>query len=77
MYHIVEFVRDCWVDLEKSQGQPLQRVKLLRGTRRKAEVRPRIIYDRTKVAIEAADLFFEDGSAARKIPFSCFIFPDE
>jgi hypothetical protein len=73
MYHTIEFNVDLWVDLERSPRHPLEKMLICRGSRRRAEVRPRII-ENEDGAVEVADLFFEDGAAARGVPFAAFRF---
>ncbi len=75
MYHVIEFVNDWWADLERGPGQPLEQVLLRRGTRRRAQIRPYVI-ERADGPVEAADLFFEDGTATRGVPFASIKFPD-
>jgi hypothetical protein len=76
MFHLVEFVADRWVGLEHPKGKPLQQVLMRRGTRRKAEIRPRVIEHPKMGLIESADLLFEDGTSARNVPFGCFMFAE-
>jgi hypothetical protein len=71
--HVVEFVIDWWAELEWGNGRPLEQVLLRRGTRRSAVVRPRILRQ-GNAPIEAADLFFDDGTIARGVPFAAFTF---
>jgi hypothetical protein len=73
MYHAIEFAVDLWVDLERSRRHPLERVLLRRGTRRRAQLRP-LVLETAYGPLEAADLFFEDGTATRGIPFASFAF---
>jgi hypothetical protein len=75
VYHVIEFVSPWWADLERSRVQPLERVLLPRGTRRRAQVRPHVV-EGAGGPVEVADLFFEDGTAARGVPFCCFSFLD-
>lgn len=75
MYHIIEFAADMWADLERSPKQPLERVQLRRGTRMRAQIRPHVI-ETLAGLVEMADLFFEDGTAARNIPFCRFAFTE-
>jgi hypothetical protein len=75
MYHVIEFVENWWAELERAPGQPLERVLLRRGARRRAQVRPHVVARRGG-PVEAADLLFEDGTATRDVPFACITFPD-
>jgi len=53
----------------------VERVLLRSGTRLRARLRPRILEDVFGL-VEAADLFFEDGTGARGVPFATFVFVD-
>lgn len=75
MYHTIEFAADIWVDLEVSPRQPLERIQLRRGMAIRAQIRPHVI-ETLSGPIEVTDLFFEDGTAARGIPFKCFTFAE-
>jgi hypothetical protein len=75
MYHTITFVEDCWIDLEQSLRQPLERVLLRTGTRVAAQLKPYVV-DGGCGPVEVADLFFEDGSTARCVPFARFSFVD-
>ena len=75
MYHTIEFGKPLTLDLEISRKQPLEQVAIEKGTRLRAQVRPRIL--ETKGGpVEAADLFFEDGTTSRSVPFASFSFVD-
>jgi hypothetical protein len=71
MEQTIEFVTDWWADLELSPGQPPERVLVPRGTRRRAEVRPRTLTGKWAF-VEAADLHFEDGSTALGVHYDAF-----
>ena len=60
-------------DLEISRKQPLERVKIPCGTRVRVQLRPHVV-ETPDGPVEAADLFFEDGTATCEIPFACFAF---
>ena len=75
MYHTIQFDEPLTLDLEISRKQPLERVSVLRGTRMRAQLRPHVL-ETAKGLVEAADLFFEDGTASRSIPFASFSFVD-
>jgi hypothetical protein len=75
MYHTIEFATDLWVDLEWSPKQPLERVRLRRGTRTRAQIHPHVV-DTPNGPVEAADLFFENGTRARNVPFARFAFTE-
>jgi len=75
MYHSIEFATDMPVDLEISPKQPLERVLLRCRTKMLAQVRPYVV-EMLSGPVEVADLFFDDGTTARGIPFSRFSFTD-
>ena len=75
MYHTVEFVTALFADLETSPSHPLKRIRIRKGTRRKAEIKPYVV-ERDKGPVEVADLFFEDGTATRMVPFEDFTLVD-
>jgi len=75
MYHTLEFNVELTVDLEISPKQPLERLSIRKGTRRRAQLRPFVIETADGPA-EVADLFFEDGTATRQVPFDRFCFVD-
>jgi hypothetical protein len=68
MFHTIEFSAEIFADLETSPRDPLKRVRIPKGTRVKAEIKPYVVEGK-KHPIEVADLFFSDGSATRRIPF--------
>ena len=73
MYHVIEFTEALTLDLEISAKQPLERIAVSRGTRQRAQIRPYVV-ETAQGPVEMADLFFEDGTATRGIPFACFSF---
>jgi len=75
MVHVIEFVTDWKAEIQTRPGRPLEKMILHQGARRCAEVRPRVI-EMGKDLIEAADLFFDDGSVARNVPFAAFFFAE-
>ena len=68
MYHTIEFAKEIVADLETSPKHPLQKVRIPKGTRLKAQIKPYVV-EGTRSPIEVADLFFADGTATRRIPF--------
>ncbi len=76
MYHTLETIGDLWVDLEQSPRHRLERLLLRGGTRVAAQVRPYVV-ETAAGPVEAADLFFADGTTARGVPFACFYFAEE
>jgi len=61
------------LDLERSPKHPLERVLLRRGTGRRVQLRP-FVQESADGPMEMADLYFEDGTVARSVPFGCFSF---
>jgi hypothetical protein len=75
MYHTIEFVAEVNADMEISPKQPMERVRIEKGARRLVQIKPYIM-EGNKGPLEVADLFFEDGSATRQVPFAFFRFVD-
>lgn len=75
MYHTIEFAVDLTVDLEISPKHRMERLRVRRGMRMPAHVKPHVIESSTG-PVEAADLFFADGTTARSVPFGLFRFVD-
>jgi hypothetical protein len=73
MYHSIEFTAELTVGVEVSSKQPLERLRIERGTRVRAQVKPYVV-NSSGGPIEVADLFFQDGTATRKVPFAFFSF---
>jgi len=73
MYHSIEFTAELTVGVEVSPKQPLERLRIERGTRVQAQVKPYVV-NSSGGPIEVADLFFQDGTATRKVPFAFFSF---
>jgi hypothetical protein len=73
VYHAIVFNADVWLDLERSPRDLLERVLFLGGCRCRAQLRPHIL-ETAAGPVEAADLYFEDGTTARGVPFECFAF---
>ena len=76
MYHNIEFRMDGLVELEIPGTTRLQQLVVQSGTRVRAQVKPYIVESR-RGPIEVADLFLEDGGAARAVRFASFRFVDE
>jgi hypothetical protein len=75
MYHTIEFNRDIILDVEISPKHRLERLKVRRGTRIPAQLRPYVI-ELSQGPVEVADLFFEDGAASRMVFFEYFAFAE-
>ena len=43
MYHTIQFTTDAVLDLEISRKQPLERLRVRRGTRLRAQIRPYVV----------------------------------
>jgi hypothetical protein len=75
MYHTLEFNAELSIDLEISRKQPLERLRLAKGARRRAQLKPYVM-ETPEGPAEVADLFFDDGTATRGVRFECFRFVD-
>ncbi len=75
MYHTIQFNVAFLANLEVSPKQPLERVRIRMGDRLQAQIRPYVV-DTGDGPREVADLYFEDGTTARKVPFAFFAFVD-
>jgi hypothetical protein len=71
--HTIRFAVAFVADLEVSPKQPLERLRIRQGQCFKAQVRPHLT-ETAEGPVEAADLFFEDGTATRNVPFAYFTF---
>jgi hypothetical protein len=76
MYHTLQFAVAITADLEISRKQPLERVRIQKGTRLRAQLRP-YVTESDYGPVEVADLFFENGTATRGVPYECFSFVEE
>lgn len=75
MFHTIQFAAE-FVALPEIVPQRHRRRALIRkGDRLKAQVKPYVVETKRGPA-EVADLFFEDGSMTRRVPFRCFAFVD-
>ncbi len=75
MYHAIRFTAEVDAHLEISPKKPPERIHIFNGTRLRAQVRPHVVETPDGPA-EVADLFLEDGTATRLVPFACFSFLD-
>ena len=73
MYHSIEFTAEFTADLECSPKHAVEQLCVQKGSRLRAQVRPYVV-EVGENLIEVADLFFEDGSTTRLIPFAYFRF---
>jgi len=75
MYHTIEFAVDIHPDLEVSPKKPLEKVRIAKGSRLQAQLKPYVI-ETDAGLIEVADLYFIDGRVARGIAFEKFSLAD-
>jgi hypothetical protein len=75
VYHTIEFAVEFMVELEVSPRRRLERMLIHRGTRLHAQIKPYVLESRDG-PVEVADLFFEDGTSTRMLPFEFFSFVD-
>lgn len=76
MYHTIEFAKELLADLEISPKHRLERLLFRCGTRLQAQIRPYVV--ETMVGpIEVPNLFLEDGTVTRMVPFESFSFVDQ
>jgi hypothetical protein len=75
MYHTLEFLGDIVLDIAISPKLPLERLRVRRGNRLAAQVRPHVL-ETDAGPVEVADLFFADGSSACGVLFEQFRFID-
>jgi hypothetical protein len=73
MYHTIEFLKEFTGDLEVSRKDRLERVQIRPGTCLRVQLKPYVL-ESPDGPVEVADLFFEDGTATRGVPFSLFSF---
>jgi hypothetical protein len=76
MYHTIEFGENLMVALEISARHWLERIRIRHGTRLRAQIKPYVV-ETEDGAVEVADLFFDDGTATRMVPFRLFSFVDD
>jgi hypothetical protein len=75
MYHTIEFADEFWIDVEISPKHRLERLRVQKGTRVKALVKPYVV-EAVDGPVEVSDLFFEDWSATRLLRCEFFSFVD-
>jgi hypothetical protein len=76
MYHNIEFRLKAVAAVEADGTGRMQQVVIKPETRLRAHVKPHVV-ESDFGPIEAADLFFEDGTIARGVRFASFHFLDE
>jgi hypothetical protein len=75
MFHTIEFANDFLFDVEVANKHRLERMLIHKGSRFNVQLRPYVV-DTMDGPVEVADLFFQDGTAARGVRFECFGFVD-
>jgi hypothetical protein len=75
VYHTIEFFTDFVADLEVSRQKRLERLLIRKGSRLRAQLKPHVV-ETIYGPVEVADLFFEDGTCTRTVPFACLAFVD-
>ena len=75
MYHAIQFTAQCLADVETGRRQPLERVLIPAGTQLRAQLKPYVV-ETQYGPVEVADLFLEDDTTVRAIPFACFAFEE-
>jgi hypothetical protein len=76
VFHTIEFAVDVVIDFEgNSKNRRRKQTMLRKGHRQRAETRPYVV-ETNDGPVEVADLFFDDGTACRSVPYSCFSFLD-
>jgi len=76
VYHTIQFAVAFEADLEVSRKLPRERVRIRKGERVEAQMRPHVL-ETENGPVEVADLFFADGSTTRNVPFESFTFVEE
>lgn len=76
MYHLIKFGENLMIDLEVSPREPRERMRVARGARLRAQLKPYVV-ETEAGPVEVADLFFPDGTATRAVPFARFSFAEE
>jgi hypothetical protein len=75
MYHTIIFDQTLTLEMETTQKEPLERRSVKKGTQVRAQLKPHVL-DTKKGPVEVADLYFEDGTASRRVRYAFFSFVD-
>lgn len=75
MFHTIKFTGDLTVDLEVTPKHPLERLRIRKGDRLQAQIKPYVI-ESEDGPVEVADLFFADGTTTRRVRFEAFSFTE-
>jgi hypothetical protein len=73
MYHLIEFNTAFTADLEISPKQRMERLRVRKGTHARVGLRPYVL-ETAAGLVEVADLYFDDGTVTRQVPFQWFRF---
>jgi hypothetical protein len=73
VYHTIEFNGDFTVVLEVTPKQPREQLRIRNGTRLSAQIKPYVV-ESPDGPVEVADLYFDDGTTTRSVPFELFSF---
>ena len=77
MYHAIEIRENLAIDLEVSPKHHLERTIISKGSRFRVQLKPYVVEPQEGELLEVADLYFEDGTTVRGVPFECFGFVEE
>jgi hypothetical protein len=73
VYHTIQFAAEFVALPEIAPRQRRLRALIRKGDRLLAQVRPYVV-ETKRGLVEVVDLFFEDGTVARRVPYRCFVF---
>jgi hypothetical protein len=75
MFHTIQFAVQFTADRESSPTAPREHFLIFKGTCVRARLQPYVEEGR-EGPVEVADLFLEDRTALRGVPFAYFAFAD-
>jgi hypothetical protein len=73
MFHPIEFHTAFTADFEVAPKHRLERLRVEKGTRVYARLRPYVV-ETGEGPAEVADLYFQDGTLTRRVPYKRFRF---
>jgi hypothetical protein len=73
VYHTIEFFINLVADVEVAPQKPLERLLIHQRSRLRVQLKPYVL-EGAHGPVEVADLFLEDGSCIRAVPFACLTF---
>ena len=76
MYHTIQFRTELLLDVEISPKHRLEKVRVRKGSCMSAQIEPRIV-ETDRGPVEAADLYFDDETTSRTVPYALFTFVDQ